>query len=146
MSDAVFVVNPASANGSTGKRWPELARRAAQAGLNAPTLMSERPGGVTELARQAAAEGVSLVVAVGGDGTVHEAANGLLGSQTELGIIPRGTGTDFVRTFGIPTRLDKAVEVITSGGIRSIDVGKVGYRAWDGSEGTAHFAGSTGPV
>jgi diacylglycerol kinase (ATP) len=72
----VFVVNPASANGATGKRWSEMAHRAAAAGLHGATLLSERPGGVTELARKAVADGAQLVVVVGGDGTVHEAVNG----------------------------------------------------------------------
>jgi diacylglycerol kinase (ATP) len=151
MSDTVFVVNPASANGSTGKRWPELAHRAAAAGLSGATLMSDGPGGVTELARQAAADGARLVIVVGGDGTVQEAANGLLGRDTELGVIPMGTGTDFVRTFRIPTKLEGALRAITEGRTRTIDAGRVDYRSWDGSDGTAHFvnvasAGMSGAV
>ena len=55
----VFLVNPASANGSTGRRWPELARRAASAGLEGDTLFSERPGHLGELTREAALGGPS---------------------------------------------------------------------------------------
>jgi diacylglycerol kinase (ATP) len=136
----VFVVNPASANGATGKRWPEMAHRAAAAGLRGATLLSDRPGGVTELAREAVADGAQLVVVVGGDGTVHEAVNGLMGTSAELGVIPMGTGTDFVRTFGIPEKLDRALEILKGGRTRTIDAGKVEYRAWDGSDGTVYFA------
>jgi diacylglycerol kinase (ATP) len=136
----VFVVNPASANGSTGRRWPEMAHRAAAAGLHGDTLMSTTPGGVAEQARRAAENGASLVVVVGGDGTVHEAVNGLVGSSAELGVIPRGTGTDFVRTFGIPTKLDEALGVLAGGRTRTIDLGRAEYRAWDGSDGSAYFA------
>jgi diacylglycerol kinase (ATP) len=139
-SDVVFVVNPASANGSTGKRWPEIAHRAAAGGLNGETLMSTRPGGVAEQARRAAENGARLVVAVGGDGTVNEAANGLVGSGAELGVIPRGTGTDFVRTFRIPTKLDGALAVLTDGRTRELDLGRVSYRAWDGADATGYFA------
>ncbi|MGZ4258328.1 MAG: diacylglycerol/lipid kinase family protein, partial [Gaiellaceae bacterium] len=64
----VFLVNPASSNGATGKRWPELAHRAARLGLEGETLFSERPGHLIELARQAVDDGATLVVAVGGDG------------------------------------------------------------------------------
>jgi diacylglycerol kinase (ATP) len=147
----VFVVNPASANGATGKRWPEMAHRAAAAGLQGETFFSTRPGGVSELARRAASDGAELVVAVGGDGTAHEAANGLIGSSTELGIVPLGTGTDLVRSFGIPSKLEDAVEVLKNGRTRTIDLGRVEYRAWDGSEGAAHFvnvasAGMSGAV
>ena len=51
-----------------------------------------------------------------------------------------GTGTDFVRTFGIPGKLDRALEILKRGRTRTIDAGKVEYKAWDGSDGTAYFA------
>src|SRR5206468_2188095 len=72
-----FLVNPASDNGATGKRWPELAHRAARLGLTGETFFSERPGHLIELARQAVDAGASLVVAVGGDGTLNEVVNGI---------------------------------------------------------------------
>ncbi len=138
----VFLVNPASANGSTGRRWPELARRAAAAGLEGATLFSERQGHLAELAREAALDGAELLVVVGGDGSVNEVANGLagLGRQPEVAIVPRGTGWDFSRTFGIPRKVDDAVHVALEGDVRTIDVGRVSYRAWDGSDATASFA------
>jgi len=140
LDHTVFVVNPASANGSTGRRWPEISHQAAAVGLNGETLMSAGPGDVTEQARRAAEDGASLVVAVGGDGTVNEAANGLVGSSAHLGIIPRGTGTDFVRTFRIPTKLEGALLVLTDGATRQIDLGRASYRAWDGSGTSRLFA------
>jgi len=83
-----------------------------------------------------ARDGAELVVAVGGDGTMNEAANGLLraGGRTELAIIPIGTGLDFVRTYGIPTRFDDAVATAREGATRTIDAGRVSYRTWDGRE------------
>jgi diacylglycerol kinase (ATP) len=80
------------------------------------------------------------VVAVGGDGTVNEVVNGLVGTTTELAVIPRGTGLDFVRTFGIPGRLEDAARVAIDGRSRPVDVGQVAYRSWDGSPGQAYFA------
>jgi diacylglycerol kinase (ATP) len=137
----VFLVNPASAGGRTGRRWPELAHQAAAAGLTGDALFSEHPGHLRELARDAAAGGASLLVAVGGDGTVNEVVNGLVGAAgTELAVIPRGTGVDFVRTFGIPTSLANAARVAVEGGVREIDIGRVGYRSWDGSERQSYFA------
>ncbi len=138
----VFLVNPASANGSTGRRWPELARQASAAGLEGDTLFSERPGHLAELAREAALDGAELIVVVGGDGSVHEVANGLLGlgRQPEVAIVPRGTGWDFSRTFGIPRKIDEAVQVALGGDVRTIDLGRASYRAWDGSDATAVFA------
>ena len=141
-SHTVFLVNPASANGSTGRRWPELARRAAAAGLEGATLFSERQGHLAELAREAALDGAELLVVVGGDGSVNEVANGLagLGRQPEIAIVPRGTGWDFSRTFGIPRKIDDAVQIALEGDVRTIDLGRASYRAWDGSDATAWFA------
>jgi diacylglycerol kinase (ATP) len=141
-----FIVNPASANGSTRRRWPEIARRAAEAGVVGRALLSERPGQIPELVERAAGDGAALVVAVGGDGTVNEAVNGLMrlreqgAEMPELALLPRGTGTDFVRTFGIPTKLDDALRVVSRGRTREIDAGRVAFRAWDGSEGSSYFA------
>ena len=83
------------------------------------------------------------MVAVGGDGTVNEVVNGLQaeeGAPVDLAVIPRGTGVDFVRTFGIPTRLEDAVRVAVDGETREIDLGRVAYRAWSGLQGEAWFA------
>jgi YegS/Rv2252/BmrU family lipid kinase len=140
--ECTFLVNPASANGSTGRRWPELARRAAAVGLHGDALLSERPGHLGELAREAALGGASLLVVVGGDGSVHEVATGLAGlhDPPEIAIVPRGTGWDFVRTFGIPRGIEEAAGVALDGDVHTVDLGRVGYRGWDGAESLATFA------
>jgi diacylglycerol kinase (ATP) len=79
-------------------------------------------------------------VAVGGDGTVNEVVNGIAGLDVELAVIPRGTGWDFARTFGIPRKLEAAVEVALHGRTREIDLGRARYLAWDGAEGESLFA------
>jgi diacylglycerol kinase (ATP) len=143
---AVFLVNPASANGATGKRWPELAHRAGLLGLSGETLFSERPGHLIELAREAVDGGARLVVAVGGDGTLNEVVNGIAGRDVELATIPLGTGMDFVRTYGVPTKFDDAVRVAVAGATRTIDAGRVHYRTWGGDDADRWFAnvGSVG--
>jgi diacylglycerol kinase (ATP) len=86
-------------------------------------------------------------VIVGGDGSVNEVVNGVVGlGAVELAVIPRGTGWDFVRTFGIPRDLDRAIGIALRGGLREIDVGSVTYRTWAGDVARAHFAnvGSAG--
>ena len=146
--EVVFLVNPASANGSTGRRWPEIARRAAEAGLTGRTLLSERSGQIAELAQRACEEGATLVVAVGGDGTVHEAVNGLMrvepGARAELATLPRGTGKDFARSLGIPARVDDALRIARDGVARTLDVGRSSYVSWDGSPGDSYFANFAG--
>jgi YegS/Rv2252/BmrU family lipid kinase len=144
----VFVVNPASANGSTRRRWPEIARRAADFGLVGETHFTERAGHAAELAEKAAADGASLVVAVGGDGTVHETVNGLMRAdpdrRPELATIPRGTGKDFARSFRIPRKVDGALAVARDGAARTVDVGRAAFTAWDGSPAEAYFANFAG--
>jgi YegS/Rv2252/BmrU family lipid kinase len=137
----VFLVNPASGNGATGRRWPELAHQAATLGLEGDTLFSERPGHLTELARDAVAGGAELLVVVGGDGSVYEAANGVVGLEhVDVAVIASGSGCDFGTAFGIPRDLEGAVDVALRGGTRTVDLGRTVYRAWDGSEGVSYFA------
>ena len=140
----VFLVNPASANGSTGRRWPEIQRLAAQAGLRGDSLVSERPGHLTELATRAAEEGARLLVAVGGDGTVHETVNGILrsprGREVELAVLSRGTGKDFVRSLRIPNHLDAAIETARTGKTRTVDVGRATFVGAGGETAEAYFA------
>jgi YegS/Rv2252/BmrU family lipid kinase len=137
----VFLVNPASANGSTRRRWPEISHRAATAGLEGDVLFSRAAGELTELARRAADEGAERLVVVGGDGTVNEVVNGIAGRDgVELAVIPRGTGWDFVRTYRIPRRLDDALRVALEGQVRELDAGRVRFRSREGGEREAYFA------
>ena len=136
-----------SANGATGRRWPKVEEIARRAGLRGETRFSTRAGEIGELAREAALGGAELLVAVGGDGTVHEAVNGLMQAGTpdvELAVIPLGTGDDFVRAVGIPTKPEAAVATARDAEARSIDVGRVSFRAPDGRDGDAYLASMGG--
>jgi diacylglycerol kinase (ATP) len=80
-------------------------------------------------------------VVVGGDGSVNEVANGIAGrTDVEIAVIARGTGWDFVRTYGIPRDVAAAARVALEGTTRAIDLGRVTYRAWAGDEEQAWFA------
>jgi diacylglycerol kinase (ATP) len=131
-----FLVNPASSGGATGRRWPTIEQRAADDGLRGAVLFSQRPGHLTELARQAAEQGEQLLVVVGGDGSVNEVANGIAGlPDVEIAVIPRGTGWDFARSHGIPHRLGDAIQVARDGRAKAVDLGRATYR-----DGTSVFA------
>jgi len=147
-AQVVFLVNPASANGSTGRHWPELEARARALGLAGETRTSEHPGHLVGLAEEAATEGVSTIVAVGGDGTVHEIVNGIMRSphagEVTLALVARGTGKDCARSLRIPRRFEAAVRAARDGEVRTLDVGRATYRAPDGSEETAYFANFAG--
>jgi YegS/Rv2252/BmrU family lipid kinase len=125
-----LVVNPRSGGGSTGRTFGAMRGTIERALGPCDVAMTERPGHGAELARAAAEAGHPLVVAVGGDGTIHEVVNGLLASKAkdkdkpDLGVVGQGTGGDFRKTLGIEHRLDRYLDAITSGKKRPIDVGR----------------------
>ncbi len=80
------------------------------------------------VAKSLAKEGKRLIIAAGGDGTINEVANGLVGTETRLGIIPLGTANTFANELGIPLSVEAAAQVIRNGHERTVDVGKVGGR------------------
>jgi diacylglycerol kinase (ATP) len=85
-------------------------------------VLSEFPG---HLAQAASDNRNSLLVVIGGDGTVNEVANGIAGTDAEIAVLPCGTGQDFGRTHGIPSRFDDAVRVALGNETRTIDLGRV---------------------
>jgi len=85
--------------------------------------------------------GASLLVVVGGDGSVNEVVNGVADLEGfDLAVLPRGTGWDFVRTYGISRSLEDAVATALAGNVRTIDLGLVSFRTWAGAEGRSYFA------
>jgi diacylglycerol kinase (ATP) len=96
----------------------ELARR----GVHCEVKETEYKGHAVELARTASTE---VVVAVGGDGTVNEVANGIIRTDKKLAIMPTGSGNDFVKSVGVPTEFDSALEVLLRGKSKRIDCASV---------------------
>ncbi|KAL6495521.1 Sphingoid long-chain bases kinase 2, mitochondrial [Orobanche gracilis] len=129
--DIVFVVNPRGANGRTGKEWKKLL----------PHLRSSLGSDFNAIR-----EGADAVIAVGGDGTLHEVVNGFFrggkpvssndqpAHATALGLIPLGTGSDFARTFGWKNNPRDAIERICKGVRSRIDVGAI-----TGEKGEPHY-------
>ena len=114
------IVNPAAAGGRLGREWRTIAQRL---GSDASVVMTEAPGHATRLAEEAVRAGVDRVVVAGGDGTVCEAAAGLLrAGGGSLGILPLGTGNDAARSLGIPRDLDRALEVAHGDVVERADV------------------------
>lgn len=97
--------------------------------------LTKKPGDAGTLASAAAQAGCDVVIVAGGDGTVSEAVNGLVGTQTALGVLPVGTGNLWAKQLGVPTytlanplRLREAATGLAEGAIRLVDVGRVGDR------------------
>ncbi len=128
---AKVIVNPAAGAGSTYKKWSLISSLLKSAGLAFDSQFTEGRGHGIELAREAAGAGYKFVVAVGGDGTIHEVANGLMdlprGENLPLGIVSTGTGSDLARSIGVNRDFAQACSRLTSPERLRIDVGLVEY-------------------
>jgi YegS/Rv2252/BmrU family lipid kinase len=126
------ILNPASSGGAgSGVRIP-LERRLSERGITFDLSLTEGPGHATELAHRAAREGIEKILVVGGDGTIHEVANGLLVAEKPtpaLAVFPVGTGNDFFRMVGPLKDLEMSLDLLQAGKIRAFDVGRVRLRA-----------------
>ena len=124
---AVLIYNPHAGRKlgvSTNSGGPAQAQQALRAaGIPFVARPTERPGHATELARAAVAEGRTLVIAAGGDGTVGETAQALVQTDTVLGILPLGSVMNTARALCIPHNLDGAAQVIGEGRVRAMDLG-----------------------
>ena len=120
-----FIVNPISGT-SSKEHIPELIDEMLDhERFDHEVRQTEYRGHAAEIAREAAAAGVDIVVAVGGDGTVNEVARSLVHTQTALGIIPSGSGNGLARHLCIPMNNSKALEIINQCQIEAFDYGVI---------------------
>ena len=136
-----MIVNPRSGGGLSQRRWAGFVGPLTD-GLGPIDLrVTEAKGDGRRIAHEEAAAGRGLIVAMGGDGTISEVADGILaaGGGSELGIIPRGTGGDFRRTLDLDHDLGQAARRIRDTEARPIDAGRVSFVGEDGSQAERHF-------
>jgi len=123
----VFVINPRSGTPKFVHRLHHLIRgRLGTDNRSVLVIRSRDIDHTREIARRATQEGVDMVVAVGGDGTVNAVAKCLVNTDTALGVLPAGSGNGFARNMDIPLRVAQALEVIANPSFKTIDVGQVG--------------------
>jgi YegS/Rv2252/BmrU family lipid kinase len=133
-----FIVNPCSARADTLLHIEAIREEACRRFPAATWLTTSAPGDGVVLARAAAKGGADLVVAVGGDGTINEVVNGLMDSDVRvdarpaLGILPAGSGSDFVRTVRLPDDPRAALDVFAAGRLKRIDAGVIECAPLDG--------------
>jgi len=125
-----LIMNP-RAGQKLGVQTNEAGVEAVQAALEAAGVHvvlqpTKRPKHATELAQEAVRAGCKLVIAAGGDGTVAEAGEGLVNTDTALGIMPLGSIMNMARTLCIPRDLNQAATVIAGGKVLAMDAGRVG--------------------
>ncbi|MGI4790009.1 MAG: diacylglycerol/lipid kinase family protein [Janthinobacterium lividum] len=132
----VLIVNPTAGRGMAGRQVPEIRRLLGDAAKDWVWHFTEKSGDAMAIACKAADAGARLVVAVGGDGTLHEVMNGVLGSGATVGLIPYGTGNDFARALGLYGNLEIACKTLTQGVVKNVDVGLI---EGEGTHGPRHF-------
>jgi len=142
MEKVHVIVNPFSARGKTEQRWGTIKEIIRYYFNEYKYIFTEKPRQATEIARDLLKEGFDLIIGVGGDGTLNEITNGYFQKDTpqainreaSLGIIPSGTGSDFIRFLKIPRDFKRSVELIKNSGTKTIDVGKVTFNFDSGSQ------------
>jgi diacylglycerol kinase (ATP) len=128
-----IICNVRSGRGRVVKHLSEVRGELDRRNLDYNVALTERRGHASELARDALERGVKLLVAMGGDGTIHEVVNGMIDGDravtpdAALGVIAAGTGSDFIKTFGLPAAPIHAVSHLDGDEAFPIDIGKVTY-------------------
>lgn len=126
---AKVIVNPTSGARSAQRKWPRIKALLEGFGLSFDSELTQGPMQAMELAREAVDKGYDLVVAVGGDGTINEVVNGLIGPDgkagADLGVIHTGTANDFARNLDLPRNLERNCQMMVSPRRMEVDVGLV---------------------
>jgi YegS/Rv2252/BmrU family lipid kinase len=142
----VAILNPRAAGGKAARLWPEIKLALErQLGVPVEARVTQHPNHASSLSREVLQQGCDLLIAIGGDGTVNEIANGFLlndepvNATARLGFIPFGTGGDLQRTLGIPLDPLKATQVVATGTPLTIDIGKARLVGHDGEPVERYF-------
>ena len=120
----LVVINPAAGSGRARQRWAAVRDEAARL-FPFEEAFTEAPGHATTLAQHAVADGWQRILAVGGDGTLHELANGLANTRVALAALPCGTGNDFARSVGLAQPPRRLLQGLALGARRAVDLGQV---------------------
>lgn len=144
--ELTVIVNPHAGRRHVGEEIPELERNLRSRGLPYRLLRTAGPGDATRMTEEALQAGGRFVVAVGGDGTVHEVVNGMfddagspLVADAVLGVVAAGSGCDFIRTFGLPGDATRACFHLTGDNTYPLDVGRVTTTTTGGGTTTSCF-------
>lgn len=122
MNQYTFIANPEAGRGHARKLLQPLLDELQARRVDFEMHQTSCPGQALDLARACTSP---VVVSVGGDGTLNEIINGLSGKQRAIGIIPAGSGNDFIKSLGIPKGLGEALDVVLGSSIRSVDAGVI---------------------
>jgi YegS/Rv2252/BmrU family lipid kinase len=119
-----LIANPAAGRGKASAAVRQVVELFEARGIEFDLELTKAPRQAAEIAKKALSE-FDVIVAIGGDGTVNEIVPGMLFSPKPLGVIPCGSGNDFIKSLGIPNNIKAAVDVVLGGEARVIDAGKI---------------------
>ena len=127
------IINQTSGNGSAKRKWPKIKNELELAGFDFDSAFTEYENHSVILIQDAVNKGFTKFICVGGDGTLHNVANGIqtqnlvVSSEIKIGVIPIGTGNDWIKTYDIPLNIHKAISIIKQGNVKQQDIGKIEF-------------------
>lgn len=127
----VLVVNPTSGGGKGRRLLPATVEELDRLGIQPLVVVSENGDHPEQAAREAVQSGAEVLVALGGDGLVGACANGLLGGETRLAVVPAGNGNDFARSVGMDPKRPLAALAVLDRSARAIDVVRAEGPGWE---------------
>lgn len=133
-----LILNPAAGRSRAASRREDILRFLRERGMVPTWHVTEGPGHAGAIAAGLPAE--ALAVAVGGDGTVHEVAAACVGTERIVGVLPLGSGNDYVKALGVGTNLGRALEVLARGNVRRVDAGEVNGVCFNNEHGIGFVA------
>lgn len=125
------IINPASGNGRSKKKWPVIKKLLDEYGFDFDFAFTKHANNSTEIAQNTIEKEFRNIISVGGDGTLHNIVNGVMrqikvpSTNISIGVVPIGTGNDWIKTHNIPKDIEKAIQLIKNGNTKIQDVGKI---------------------
>ena len=156
----IVIVNVYAASKKAGSMWRKAERLLKEYGVDYQCRLTGTEGNACQLAYAASAEGCRRIVAVGGDGTVHDVLNGIMQyvdtpeaaaagvtlDEFTLGVLPMGSGNDWIRSTGVPKKMSEAIALLASGSFIRQDVVKASLLDTDGSVRSVSYMANIGGV
>jgi len=127
------ILNPTAGHGAALKQWPKIETHLKASGFKYQFQFTETVGHASIIVLNAVKKGFRHIICIGGDGTLHDIVNGLMlqkevdSSAVSVGIIPIGTGNDWIKTYNIPHRIADAIQVIKNNNTKVQDLGKIEF-------------------
>ncbi len=125
MKKYAVIINPAAGRGKAGEQEQRILSLLKKRVGEFDVYRTEYPGHGKEIARNIRNE-YSVIIAVGGDGTMHEIVNGMMGGSAALAAIPSGSGNDFTKMLNLPKDLENIIKIISEDRRKKIDIGQTG--------------------